>query len=296
MDIFSFSLGCTLELTLASTGDPSRGLHVVMVIDTPIDRASDRPAYKQIADQLRERLDSGEIKPGDRLPSETELIRTTTMSRATVRRGLNELVKEGRVEARPGEGVFALGPPRRLVIRDPQKVLTAFRSAGDDHGPMKPAAAAQGFDYHLEVLALEGTGASATVARLLDLAEGEDVFVRRRRVWLRRTGSRASLQPAKLADSYIPMDIAVGPIREEQTGAGGVYTRIEEQGHSLTRFEESLEFRMPSPREVRLLQLAVGVPVVDQTRVAFSSDRPVECFRAVLAGDKYEFEYRIPAS
>lgn len=267
-----------------------------MVIDTPVDRARDRPAYKQIADWLREQLDAGEIRPGDRLPSETELMRTTATSRATVRRGLNELVKEGRVEARPGEGVFALGHARRVVIRDPQKVLTAFRFKDDTYGPMKPAAEAQGFDYHLEVRAREHTRASATVARLLDLEEGADVFVRRRRVWLRRTGSMKSLRPAKLADSYIPLDIAVGPIREVETGAGGVYARIEEQGYTLTRFEESLEFRMPSPREVRLLQLAVGVPVVDQTRVAFSGDRPVECFRAVLAGDKYEFEYRIPAS
>lgn len=296
MDLFSFSLGCTLELTVASTGDPTREFHVVMVIDTPIDRASDRPAYKQIADQLRERLDSGEIKPGDRLPSETELIRTTKMSRATVRRGLQELVKEGRVEARPGEGVFALGQPRRLVIRDPGEVLTAFRHESASSGPMKPAAEAQGFDYLSEVLALETTRASTTVARLLALAEGDEVFVRRRRVWLRQAGSIEPLQPGKLADSYIPIDIAVGPIREEQTGSGGVYARIEELGHRVTHFEESLEFRMPSPREVRLLQFAVGVPVVDQTRVAYSGDRPVEYFHAVLAGDKYEFEYRIPAS
>lgn len=264
-----------------------------MVIDTPVDRASDRPAYKQVADRLRDQMDAGEVRPGDRLPSESELMAATGLSRATVRRGLGLLINEGRAESRPGEGVFAVGEPKRLVIRDPASTSTMFRNPADDVGPMQPAAEGQGFERSVQVLALDEVPAGTIVAQRLDVAEGTAVFVRRRLVRLRPTGSDRRYRPAKLADSYIPLDLAHGRIRDEETGRGGVYARIEEQGVRLTRFDEELEFRMPRPHETRRLRLAPGVPVIQHTRVAFAGERPVECFRAVLAGDLHEFEYRI---
>ncbi|MBW3605604.1 MAG: GntR family transcriptional regulator [Actinobacteria bacterium] len=271
---------------------------MVMVIDTPIDRSSDRPAYKQIADRLRELIDSGRVRPGDRLPSESELMSETGVSRATARRGLGLLINEGRAVARTGEGVFATGQPKRLVNRDPARTLTDFREMVGAHqlqGPNAPAARNQGFDYDVTLRTLEEAPVGPDIAKHLGVDEGTIVFVRRRLVRLRPTGSELAFRPAKLADSYIPLEIARGRIRDERTGPGGLYARIEEQGHALTHFREELVFRMPGPRESHLLRLGQGVPVIQHTRIAFSGERPVECFRAVLAGDLHEFEYRIDA-
>jgi GntR family transcriptional regulator len=268
----------------------------VLAIQPPVDRMSDRPFYKQVADRLREQLDRGDIKPGEQLPSESQLMRDLAVSRATARRGLAEVINEGRAMARPGSGVFAraVDPPRRLVIHDPASNLTRFRGEGES-GPMQPAAEEQGFGYRIQVLGLEQRSAPTSVAELLSVDPGTPVFVRRRRVFVRRKDRDEPFRPSKLADSFIPLDFAVGKVREEETGPGGLYARIEEQGHRLTRFDETLVFRMPRPKETRMLRLAAGVPVIDQTRVAFTHDRPVECFRAVLAGDLHEFEYRIDA-
>lgn len=286
------------KVDYASTSDPlRRGTAVVMVIDTPIDRGSDRPAYKQIADLLRDQIDSGRVGPGRRLPSESDLMAATGVSRATVRRGLGLLINEGRAESRPGEGVFAAGEPKRLVIRDPATALTAFRSRTPRPvGPMAPAAELQGFEYDLKVLARDNVPAGSIVAERLRVDEGTVVFVRRRLVRVRVAESDLPFRHAKLADSYIPLDLAYGRIRYEHTGPGGLYARIEDQGIVLTHFAEELTFRMPRPHETRLLRLAPGVPVIQQTRVAFAGERPVECFRAVLAGDLHEFEYRIDAA
>ena len=74
-----------------------------------------------------------------------------------------------------------------------------------------------------------------------------------------------------------------------------MYARLEEAGHTLTRFTEELSFRMPTPEEARGLYLGTGVPVVDLIRVAYAGDEPVEVFLSVLAGDKHVFQYGFDA-
>ena len=49
------------------------------------------PMYKQIIDILSRKMDEGELKPGDRIPSEAELMQTYHVSRITVRSAINEL-------------------------------------------------------------------------------------------------------------------------------------------------------------------------------------------------------------
>lgn len=63
-----------------------------------------------IADSLRREINLGRFRPGDRLPSESELTRTHSVSRTAVREAFSLLRSEGLVEARKGSGVFALDP------------------------------------------------------------------------------------------------------------------------------------------------------------------------------------------
>lgn len=63
-----------------------------------------------IADELRREIENGHFRPGDRLPSESELTRAHSVSRTVVREALGLLRSEGLVEARKGSGVFALDP------------------------------------------------------------------------------------------------------------------------------------------------------------------------------------------
>jgi DNA-binding LacI/PurR family transcriptional regulator len=62
--------------------------------------------YLTVADDLRRRIDGGELRPGDMIGSEHELARTRNISRMTVRRASELLVNEGIIERRPGKGLF----------------------------------------------------------------------------------------------------------------------------------------------------------------------------------------------
>lgn len=64
-----------------------------------------------IADELRGRLDAGEFGAGQLLPSEADLAATHGASRVTVRRALEELRSEGRIDSRQGFGWFAAADP-----------------------------------------------------------------------------------------------------------------------------------------------------------------------------------------
>src|SRR5215211_1970565 len=70
------------------------------------------PLHHQVYVDLRSALDSGELKVGERLPPERELAQMYGCSLITIRRALDELSREGRVQRHQGRGTFVL--PARL--------------------------------------------------------------------------------------------------------------------------------------------------------------------------------------
>lgn len=72
--------------------------------------------YQQIAEDLRQRLSSGEVGAGRLLPSEAELSASYGVSRVTVRRALELLREEGRVDSRQGLGWFVATDPLRQSL------------------------------------------------------------------------------------------------------------------------------------------------------------------------------------
>jgi multiple sugar transport system substrate-binding protein len=71
-----------------------------------IDRNSPIPIYHQLKTLIREQIESGTWRPGDRIPTEQELCQSYNISRSPVRQALNELAYERLVVRRPGLGTF----------------------------------------------------------------------------------------------------------------------------------------------------------------------------------------------
>lgn len=66
------------------------------------------PKYRQIFDDLRDAIDSGRLRPGDKLQTEAELGKLYQASRITVARAVNELMQHGLVSRRAGSGTHVL--------------------------------------------------------------------------------------------------------------------------------------------------------------------------------------------
>ena len=95
-----------------------------------------RPPSRRIADQLREQIVQGGLKPGDRLPSERELAALHGAARNTAREAITILRNEGLVDAQHGRGAFVrqrpaflrLGPARYSRRLRRETGLSPFRA------------------------------------------------------------------------------------------------------------------------------------------------------------------------
>lgn len=249
-----------------------------------VDPSRDRPVYKQIADELRARIRSGEYAPGMRIPSEAQLVSDFGVARMTVRQGLAVLQQEGLVEVVRGKGMFVPQPPPVLAVRT-SRFSRAARRAGK--GALAAEAEALGLSWRSELLEEGVLELPPDVAAVLGEARGA---VKRRRMWVADV-------PTQLADSYLPLtlDEEIGWTRGEQA-PGGVYGLLERHGHLITRFREELVARTAGPEEAVGLHIPPGAAVAAVVRHAIDqAGRVVEYFDSVAVGDRHRYVYEFAA-
>jgi GntR family transcriptional regulator len=155
------------------------------------------PMYRQIAEELREQIESGGLRPGQQVRTELELREHYGASRNTVRDAIKWLTTLGLVETRPGQGTF--------VVEKIDPFVTTL--TGD------PAASrAEGVSYLSEVsernrrpsvspIQVEIQEANEAVAGGLGIAQGTEVISRHERRFIDTT-------PWSMQTSYYPMEFA----------------------------------------------------------------------------------------
>lgn len=73
---------------------------------TKIDPTGPVPPYRQIAEIIRSRIESGEYPKGSRIPTESEMVETWEVARTTARRAIALLRDQGLVETVPQRGTY----------------------------------------------------------------------------------------------------------------------------------------------------------------------------------------------
>jgi GntR family transcriptional regulator len=242
------------------------------------------PKYRRIAAELRDAIDAGEYRPGDRLPGENDLMARYGIARMTARQALGVLLQEGIAIARKGAGVFVRD--FTPVVREAVKRLAHERWG---QGASIWSADVDGRDLEVSTEVRE-TSAPDQVAQLLQIDPAEPVCVRERRFVL-------DGKSVMLSTSFLPASIVRGsPITQQDTGPGGTYARLAELGHAPTHFREDVRARMPKAEESDTFDLPTGTPVIEIVRTAYTADgRPVEINRMTLDSSAYVLRYDIDA-
>ncbi len=118
--------------------------------------------------------------------------------------------------------------------------------------------------------------APAEVARCLGLPAG--IAVVRREIWY-----AADDEPVQLAYTFIPLEVAGDSVLATATtlGAGALYGRLDELGHTLSHMRDQVTTRLPTADEAAALRAPAGVPVLDVLHTSLSS---VDSDRVQLKG------------
>jgi GntR family transcriptional regulator len=129
-----------------------------------------QPMYQQIAEDLRQEIESGRLSPGDRLLTESELCDRHNASRNTVRDAIRRLASQGLVETRPGQGTFVTMKTDPCVT-----VLTAEPRSGFGDGEGTAYLSQVSYEHRVPSMALpraEIQTPSPEVRRRLRVAPG----------------------------------------------------------------------------------------------------------------------------
>jgi len=222
------------------------------------------PLYRQIKTMLLQRLESGEWRPGEAIPSESELATRFNVSQGTVRKAIDEMAAENLLRRRQGKGTF-------VASHDDPRAFFRF---------LRLVPLAGGIEQSQSVpLECWRAKAGPEVARMLELNIGDPINIVRR--LLQFAG-----KPEVVDEIYLPGAIfgtvTLEMLRDYQ---GSLYSFFENRfGIRMIRAEERLRAVPADRASAELLNVAEGSPLLSVERVSFSyGDKPVEWRRGLYS-------------
>lgn len=225
------------------------------------------PRYVQLRHRLESGIESGVMPPNSSLPPEREIAEITELSRVTVRKAIQELVREGLIEQRQGSGSFV----RERMSRMEQSLshLTSFTEDMARRG-MKTTSRWLERGVFLATQA-EHEG--------LDLTDGAEIA----RIYrLREAGGR----PMALERASLPLDILPNPLEVTTS----LYEVLGRNGVRPVRAVQKISAINLAAREADLLSVAEGAAGLSIERTSYlASGRVAELTRSLYRGDAYDF-------
>lgn len=231
------------------------------------------PLYQQIKGLILHSLQHGEWKPGEAIPSETELAARFRVSQGTVRKAIDELAAENLVTRRQGKGTF-------VATHAERQVQYRFLKLQPDDGDARDEAPAQ-----RTIMECRRVRASAEVARALALRTGDAVMQ------VRRILSFSGV-PTILEDIWLPGQAFKGLTAEQMASyQGPTYAMFElDFGVRMVRAEERLRAVLPDPSQAQWLAVDTATPLLSVERLAYTyNDIPMELRRGLYRTDTHHY-------
>ncbi len=238
-----------------------------------IDHSSKLPLYDQIERNLKDLILRGDLESGQMIPPESELATLYGVSRLTVRRALEELVRQNWLSRRQGVGTFVQQPFRATITASKLSFTEQMRAIG-----RQPSS---------RLLDKRLTPAPPQIAHKLKVAPGEALI---------------ELSRLRLADeipilyevAYLPHQRFPG-LEELEWGPYDSLYRILHQrfGVTITVLEHTIKPALLTSREAAYFSTEAGLPALISEIVAFMDNGvAVEYSWSMSNGDKGEFYFQ----
>lgn len=221
------------------------------------------PLYQQIKELITQRLEAGEWRPGEAIPSEMDLAQRFQVSQGTVRKAIDELAGEHILIRRQGKGTFVATHTETQTSMF--RFLRLRRTDGATEYPKS------------KLLDVRKGRASAEIAKALDLRVGDSLIV------LRRVLEYAGL-PTVLDEISLPAQQFKGLTKEQYDAfQGSMYGFFEQVfGVRMLRATEQIRAVAADPVTAEVLKVGIGSPLLSVDRIAYTyGDKPVEYRRGL---------------
>lgn len=244
----------------------------------------DNPMYRQIAEDLRGRIESGELAPGGRLPTELELRDRYNASRNTVRDAIKWLTTLGLVATRPGQGTFVVQTIDPFVTRLSGDPKTGF-GGGEGTSYLSEVSSKKRTPTTSEIQ-IEIQKSSPEVARMLGRPSGTVVISRHERRFIDRT-------PWSMQTSFYPMEfVQRGAVRltsPENIEEGTVRYLADTLRIHQVGYRDWLAVRAPDANETEFFKLSPDgrTSIIEMSRTAFDgNEQPMRLTVTVYPADR----------
>jgi GntR family transcriptional regulator len=224
--------------------------------------------YRQIAEDLQRKIESGELQRGAQLPTEIDLREQYDASRNTVRDAIKWLTIRGLVETRPGQGTFVTERIQPFVTN----LTNEAESGGGEATSVYVAQVeASGRTPTNSEPRVEMQKASRVIAQALRIPEGTDLVSRHQQRSIDGT-------PWSLQTSFYPMELveqgATRLIQARDIDGGAVAYISEKIGIKQAGYRDSIAVRPPDSTEIAFFKLPPDgrIAVFEIHRVGFDKD------------------------
>lgn len=225
------------------------------------------PRYVQLRRRLLEGIEDGILPPNSSLPPEREIAELTDLSRVTVRKAIQELVRDGTIEQRQGSGSFVRDPVTRL-----EQSLSHLTSFTEDMTKRGLETTSTWLERGLFM-------PSADEVTGLGLSPGDQVA----RIYRLR---EANGRPMALERAALPLDILPNPTAVTSS----LYDLLDQSGVRPVHAVQKISAINLEAKEADLLGVAEGTAGLRIQRTSFlNTGRVAELTRSIYRGDAYDF-------
>ena len=243
-----------------------------------ISRESDVPLYVQLMEALERRIESGDLRHGDMLPSEAALIEEFKVSRITVRQALSNMEQRGLVYRRRGRGTFVSAPQvSQQLNHEAKTILEALRD--------------RGIEPQVRVLGLEQIEAPLRVAEMLGVKD-DTLVTRLRRVYMHEDA------PLALVDLFLPLAMSgvAEVLNREDHLKETSYSVFEKEMHiSIKEAKHIIHSTALEADAAKALNVPSDSTCLTMDRITYADNGSVlELMRFYYPTDSFQFEITLP--
>jgi DNA-binding GntR family transcriptional regulator len=232
-----------------------------------IDRSSPVPLYHQVVKGIEDAIHGGTLVPGSKLENEIDLAAALNLSRPTMRKAMDELVRAGLLVRKRGVGTQVVASQ----VRRPLELSSLF----DD-------LSARGSKPSTDVLTFAHIDAEPELCEKLGLETGAKVYHFTR---LRKVDGK----PLALMENWVRDDIV--EIDEAGLASQGLYGILRNGGVNFRLATQRIGAMVADDYQAQLLEAAPGAALVTMERTAVDdTGRAVETGSHVYRADQYSFE------